>query len=313
MKTRDRIKRAIRNPKLLTRGINRLYHRRAGLRSENIDGIDVFEEDWDNLVVLDACRYDMFAEINEIEGRLSSKISKASATAEWLRVNVDGIDLSDTVYVTANPQLERHREQWDVNFHEVVNVWLDEGWDEETGTVLADTMTERALEVYKRFPNKRLVVHYMQPHYPFVPADTEFDKKHLSSIEDRDDGFAGENIWNQKFMGELDITREELWNIYAENLVYVLDHIEDLLSGIDGKTIITSDHGNYVGDRASPIPIREYGHPRGMYDDSIVTVPWLEHTSGERRRIVSDSSTSGNSDIDSTTVSNRLQNLGYLQ
>jgi len=62
--------------------------------------------------------------------------------------------------VTANPQLERNRENWDINLHETINVWLDEGWDEETGTVLAETLTKAAPDAHDRFPNKRIVVHY---------------------------------------------------------------------------------------------------------------------------------------------------------
>lgn len=312
MKTIERLKRALSNPRLFARGINRAYYRRFGLRSENRDGVAVFDEDWDTLIVLDACRYDMFKQVNHIEGTLTAKESKASATSEWLRANVDGRNLYDTVYVTANPQLERHRKDWDVNFHKVVNVWLDEGWDEESGTVLADTMTEAAIRSHRQFPQKRLVVHYMQPHYPFVPADTDFDKKHLSSVNSADDSATGENVWSQKFMGELGISEEQLWDLYVENLVYVLDHVDELLAEISGKTVITSDHGNYVGERAFPVPIREYGHPRGLYDDTLIRVPWLEVMSGDRRKINIEPELDDDGRIDSTTVEDRLRDLGYM-
>ena len=33
------------------------------------------KEDWDNLVILDACRYDMFKKLNTINGKLEYKIS----------------------------------------------------------------------------------------------------------------------------------------------------------------------------------------------------------------------------------------------
>ncbi|MDB2286709.1 hypothetical protein PM038_15845 [Halorubrum ezzemoulense] len=253
----------------------------------------------------------MFEDINHIEGELTSKESKASSTPEWLHTNVDGRDLRDTVYVTANPQLERNREALDVNFHEVVNVWLDEGWDEETGTVLADTMTEAAVKAHEQFPKKRLVIHYMQPHYPFVPSNTEFDKDHLASIESREDDATGENVWAQKFTGKLDKSRSELWKVYTANLKYVLKHVEDLLDEIPGKTVITSDHGNYVGERASPIPIREYGHPRGLYDDPVTRIPWLEVVQGSRFQVRVGSGDNTTGKIESETVTERLKNLGY--
>ena len=313
MNTTDRLKRALNNPKLFIRGLNRGYHRWFGLRSENTSGIAVFDEDWDNLIILDACRYDMFEQVNHIEGSLTAKESKASATSEWLKANVAGRDLRDTVYVTANPQLEGNRENWNVDFHSVNNVWLNEGWDEETGTVLADTMTEAAIGAYETFPHKRLVVHYMQPHYPFVPSDTDFDKGHLHTIEDGQDSPDGENIWGKKFMRELKLSRQELWNIYTANLEYVLKRVEALLDVISGKTVITSDHGNYVGEQASPIPIQEYGHPRGLYDDAVVQVPWLEHTCGERRNIIIDSDSSDQSTVESEVISSRLRDLGYVE
>jgi hypothetical protein len=49
-------------------------------------------------------------------------------------------------------------------------ILFNEDWDDETGTVRAETRTNAALEAAERFPHKRLVVHYMQPHYPFVPV-----------------------------------------------------------------------------------------------------------------------------------------------
>lgn len=308
-----RLNRAIRNPRLFVRGLNRLYHRRFGTRSENSVGIDVFAEDWDTLVVLDACRYDMFESIHEFDGTLSSKRSKGSATTEWLRANFDGRDLSDTVYVTANPQLERNRKNLDVNLHETINVWLDKGWDEDTGTVLAETVTDAAIDAYERFPDKRLVIHFLQPHYPFVRSDSQFDKDHLHSIEGSEDEAHGENVWNQKFLGGLEISPEKLWSMYVENLEYVLEHVEKLLDSIPGKTVVTSDHGNYVGERASPIPIREYGHPRGLYDDAVVLVPWLEIVRGDRREIRSGSTEQPREQIETDRVTERLRHLGYRE
>lgn len=309
----NRLLRALRNPRLFARGLNRAYHRRAGMRSENPEGIDVFEEDWDTLVVLDACRYDMFEEAVDLDGELSSRVSKASATTEWLSANFDGTDLRDTVYVTANPQLERNQEGWDVELHDTINVWLDEGWDEETGTVLAETMTDAAIEAHDQFPNKRIVVHYMQPHYPFVPSNTVFDKSHLSNIESGEGEASGENVWAQKLIGNLSVSRNELWAMYVENLEYVLTDVKELLASITGKTVVTSDHGNYVGERATPIPIQEYGHPRGVYDDKLVRIPWLEKTRGDRRKITSGTVTRTDNSMESELVTDRLRDLGYTE
>jgi len=313
MRTIERAKRALANPKLFARGFNRSIHRRFGHRSENPDGIDVFDEDWDMLVVLDACRYDMFKSVNGLEGKLTSKTSKGSSTVEWLKANFDNRDLTNTVYVTANPQLERNKNNWSISLHRVIDVWLEDGWDEETGTVLAETMTEAAIEAFDRYPNKRLVVHYMQPHYPFVRSDTKFDKEHLQSLDGQGTGPEDENVWNQKFKGELSFSRKKLWSIYVDNLSYALDHVETLLRAIPGKTVVTSDHGNYVGERASPVPIREYGHPRGLYDDEVIKVPWLECNHEIRREIQTGMIDEKENDIESGVVADRLRQLGYKE
>ena len=312
MNRSKRIVRALKNPRLLIRGFNRLYYRRGGLQAENPGGIDVFDEDWDTLIVLDACRYDMFESVNRLEGTLSPRISKGSSTVEWLQANFAGRNLRDTVYVTANPQLEQNRDRWDVELHESINVWLDDGWDEATGTVRAETMTDAALDAAEQFPNKRLVVHYMQPHYPFVPAETEFDKDHLRNVDSGGSEPSSENVWNQKFIGALDVSRDELWSMYVENLEYVLESVERLLNILSGKTVVTADHGNYVGERASPIPIREYGHPRGLYDPPVVRVPWLVHKHGTRKDIQTAKVDSEAETAESDLINERLRDLGYL-
>lgn len=252
----------------------------------------------------------MFESTNQLDGSLSSRVSRGSSTVEWLKANFDGRDLRDTVYVTANPQLERNWSTWDINLHEIINVWLDEGWDDEIGTVRAETMTDAVIEAAGRFPNKRLVAHYMQPHYPFVPADTTADKKHLKQIDEDGGSPSEENVWNQMFHGDLDLSRDELWSIYIENLDYVLEHVAELLAGFPGKTVITADHGNYVGERATWIPIREYGHPRGLYDNVVVRVPWFEYESGERKKVHAGEPTNPET-VESSVISARLENLGY--
>lgn len=303
----------MKNPRLFARGLNRAYHRRVGTRTENTDGVAVFDRDWDTLVVLDACRFDMFEAINHLEGDCSPVFSKGSATTEWLRANVDGRDLTDTVYVTANPQLERNKDDWDVRFHDVINCWLDDGWDEDTGTVLAETMTERGIEAFERYPDKRVVVHYMQPHYPFVTSETAVDKHHLETIQGGGDTATGESVWNQKFLDDLDIPDDELWSMYCDNLEYVLESVEVLLDAIHGKTVITSDHGNFVGERTIPIPIREWGHPRGIYADPLVRVPWLEVRRGERKSIVKGEVRERDDGDTSEVVADRLKHLGYTE
>jgi len=308
MDTRARLSRALSTPVLFCRQANRLYHRRFGRRQYNEAGVDHFGADWDTLVVLDACRYDMFERQSDLPGRLERKQSRASTTVEFLRANVDGRDLRDTVYVTANPQLYQHRDAIDADFAAVIDVWSGDGWDDEHGTVLPETVTDAALRAADEYPNKRLVVHYMQPHYPFLGAETAFEG---GDFTDADAGH--ENVWVQLLQGNLDIDREEIWDLYEDNLDRVLPQVETLLSELGGRTIVTADHGNMVGERAFPIPFREWGHPRGIYTPELVDVPWLVHEDGPRREIRRATPGSQDESAADDVVADRLRDLGYAE
>lgn len=301
-----RIRRAIDNPTRIGLEVNRLYHRRGYLRSYNPAGVDVFEEDWDSLIVLDACRYDLFAQRSSLPGTLEKRRSRGSGTVEFLQGNVADRDLQDTVYVTANPQLYRYRDELNAQFHEVIHVWMEDGWDEEYGTVLPETTTKYALEAAARYPNKRLLVHYLQPHYPFIDADMRFDKGHVDGTSDED------VFWLRLTDGRLDIDREVIWDAYARNLDRVLPEVESLMADLKGRTIVTSDHGNLLDERLFPFPMSAWGHPTGIHVDSLVTVPWLVHDDGHRRELIAETSETTEQTVDDQVVTNRLEDLGYL-
>lgn len=307
----SQIRTGLAHPAFVARELNRLYYRVCGDGRYNTDGVDIFAEDWDNLLVLDACRYDLFRDRNTIEGDLQRRISRGSSTFDFLRGNFAGKRFPDTVYVTANPVPYHYRNEIDAEFHDVVHIWREDGWHKELGTVLPETTTEYARRAADRYPNKRLLVHYIQPHYPFLDADLEFDKGHL---EDPDTDDPDPNFWRRRLLGDLDVSTETMWHAYADNLDAVLPHVADLLADLGGRSIVTSDHGNVFGERSFPIPIREWGHPTGVYIPDLVTVPWLVvEGDGERREITAAEATRDLSDVDAGVVSDRLESLGYIE
>jgi hypothetical protein len=109
--------------------------------------------------------------------------------------------------------------------------------------------------------------------------------------------------------GAWDASDEDIWDAYRENLRMVLPYIEDLLEELEGKTVVTADHGNMIGERGTPIPIREYGHPRWIYADELVTVPWLVHETNGRKTITAEPSPSEK--LSNENVASRLEALGY--
>ncbi|RQG97189.1 hypothetical protein [Natrarchaeobius chitinivorans] len=298
------IQRGLSDPSFFGQELNRLYHRRLYRRECNPDGVDLLAEDWDTLFILDACRYDMFEKQHGLPGRLERRQSRASHTTEFLRANFDGKVARDTVYVTASPQLYRWREEIDVEFHDVINVWYEAGWDETHGTVMPETMADYVRRAAERYPRKRIVGHFLQPHYPFVGADD------LNTTAFGDDENAPD-VWNALRTGDLEASPEEVWEAYRENLDLVLPVIRSLLSELEGRTVVTSDHGNMIGERRFPIPLSEWGHPPGIYTDELVTVPWLVSENGPRRDVVSGSVDSSAERIADDVVEDRLRQLGY--
>lgn len=299
--------RGVKNPAFFGRELNRLYHRRLYRRAFNPAGVDVAAADWDNLVILDACRYDLFEERHDLPGRLERRQSRGSHTVEFLEANFGGRELLDTVYVTASPQLYRWRDRLDAQFHAVVDVWEGDGWDDEYNTVLPSTMTASVERAADRFPDKRLIAHYVQPHYPFLESGRELNTGRLGDLE----GNAAD-LWDQLMRRELDVPVETLWRAYRENLDAALPHVDDLLSTLTGRTVVTADHGNMIGERAHPVPVREWGHPPGIYTDQLVAVPWLVHEADGRRDISADPP-ERSADVTDDTVSDRLRHLGYAE
>lgn len=288
---------------------NRWYHSGFGRHSFNPNGIDVMAEDWDNLIILDACRYDTFSTVSDLPGTLKRRESRASTTDEFMQANFAERDFRDTVYVTASPSVYV-TEGVDPKFHLIVNLWEDE-WDPEVRTVRPETVTNRAIEVHKQYPNKRLLVHYLQPHYPFIGPT---GRKHFdyTAIDDP----SGERTeLDKKFWDTVgtqinNVPEHIVREAYRENLEVTLPYVRELLDTVDGRTIITADHGEMLNDRASPIPYRVYGHPAGLYTPELVEVPWHVYTSGSRRHIVA-GERAADVDADKEIVEERLRDLGY--
>lgn len=209
--------------------------------------------------------------------------------------------------MTANPQLYRIEngiydvDPIDVSFHATVEVWQN-GWDDEHRTVRPETLRDAALKAAEEYPHKRVIVHFMQPHAPYIGP---------TGVSNLPTDYL--NFWSAYDDGEFDIDLETAKQAYRENLKLVLPSLKDLLDKFQGKTVVTADHGELLGDRDWPIPVRRYGHPPHTNHTKLVEVPWFEHTNGERKRITSEPTDEANTDLDSAVVEERLRDLGYAK
>jgi hypothetical protein len=153
----------------------------------------------------------------------------------------------------------------------------------------------------------------MQPHYPFIG---EFGKKikqggiaHQTSDGEQVQTAGEGDIWIKLQFDLIEQGYQEVWDAYAENLRLVLNEVQELLSKIDGLSVVTSDHGNLVGDRIGPFPCKGYGHPPNIYVKELTKVPWLK-VDGSRRMVKTDPPDSRTA-IDEDIISDRLSSLGY--
>ncbi|MDB2245707.1 hypothetical protein PM076_13700 [Halorubrum ezzemoulense] len=298
MYTLSDLKTAIDNPVWFARELNRLYAHRLNLHDHNPDGIDIFEEDWDNLILLDACRYDEFSRHHNLTGRLEKRISRGATSSEFVRGNFTDRELHDTVYVSANAYYAYLEDEINTSVHAYIGLHDEKYRVVKNQTTPPETVTDHAIRTHKEYPNKRLLVHYLQPHQPYLGTYGMERFNHGRGLIDT--------------VKKSNPTRDELFKAYRENLELVLEEVESLLEQLTGKTVISADHGEMLGERMTPIPVREYGHNAGIYNKELLEVPWFIVDNGDRREIVAESP-DGSKDFSKEKIRDQLQALGYRE
>ncbi|QHS18264.1 hypothetical protein GWK26_02825 [haloarchaeon 3A1-DGR] len=127
-------------------------------------------------------------------------------------------------------------------------------------------MTDRGIAVSRDHDFDRVILHYLQPHPPYV-ANALADDRELEHHERDWWGYLGET-------GDY----ETIWDTYLDELRYVLDDVELLLENVDAETVaISADHGEAFGE------YWEYGHHTGSINPYVRKVPWVETTATDER------------------------------
>ncbi|MGB9965488.1 hypothetical protein [Halobacterium hubeiense] len=264
----------------------------------------VLDADWDALVVLDACRADLFAEVAAagdhefLPAEPESRTSPASSSVEWLQSVFGGASdaaLGEIAYVTGNPysasKVDHDR------FHAVEEVWRY-AWDDDLGTIPPRPVTDAAVRTGRETDADRLVVHYMQPHFPSV-VDREQRSAGVELAAFGDDEMS---VWDDLRFGRR--SEADVWSAYRANLECVLEDLALLFENLDAERVaVTADHGNAFGER------HVYGHPGGVDLPVLREVPWFETTATDTRS--HDPDAADHDDTDDADVEARLEDLGY--
>lgn len=259
--------------------------------------------DWDCLIVLDACRFDYFKKLykNYLDGKLEKVISGGCHTSVWLKNIWENKKYNDIVYISASPYVNSQDIEvlrgFNGNdyFHEVVDVW-DYGWSEELGTVPPAEIVEATRQARLRHPKKKLVSHFIQPHYPYLslePVDSKWwnvRKRAKKEVGGRFRTFVGgvtetflgrkkthkiRRLLNLTSPNMVEIAAEKyglptLKRAYEENLRIVLGELAKLVKRLPDRCIITADHGELLGEGGL------CGHILSEEDNPYLReVPWL--------------------------------------
>ena len=255
------------------------------------DGTYILEEDWDNLIILDDCRYDFFEKIYRemgiTKGRLEYRYSRGTTTEEFLIENFGLGMFEDIVYITANPMVDKVLKG---KFYKIISAWKEVTYAQEgkgkdfsyhflrAYTVPPSVVYKLTLKALRKYPDKRLIIHFLQPHCPY-PNGTGIYKevKVFGSKRPMLKYKIDENeyvYWQYYRIKPIKINK--LLEGYIENLRHVMPYVKKLIDILPGRTIVTADHGEGLGERIHPlIPVKFYGHHARVRIPALTKVPWL--------------------------------------
>ena len=225
-------------------------------------------------------------------------------------------DYYDLLYISSIPVVsDMHFKNLSVDyrpsehFDGLLPLW-DSGWDPERGTVPAHQVTDSALKYATQTENPRFVAHYAQPHVPYIGDEEILPWEGVSErgIQERltDDDQPTKKFYSKIRNGE--ISDERLQTAYRDNLRYVLSDVIRLVRRLDCPIVITSDHGEHLGEN------NKYLHKTDS--KKLREVPWfvVDETETSQKEIEDEYQVGFDVEKSTSTdseVKDRLAHLGY--
>lgn len=266
--------------------------------------IDILKEDWDFLVLLDACRFDYFNEVyrNHFnEGNLKKAISPSTWTMEWLNKIFEDKYYEDIIYVSPHPFINSQKEitfkdsfsdkrtfDGKKHFFKVIDVWRGKTINVLDKIVHPITVNKAFHKTYLKYPDKRYIIHYIQPHRPYITIDDKvkidytFFERFLTMF------LSPVQIWElKKFLNRQSSStledcyrkkgRQGIIEVYKNEIGLVLETLKMLVDSISGNWLITADHGERI---ANFWRFNSFEHG-GRRDREVIEVPWFEIKKGK--------------------------------
>lgn len=306
-------------------------------------GTNIFEREWDLLIILDTCRADSLETVlepNFYSNNIGEITSVGSMSPEWMLntfVKKYKPKISETALITGNvwahrifkEQIHTHSAHehrminhgfpswnpvssddfghYEYIFPEIDNV--DPLHSQGTGRI-PHILTDRAISVARENSYDRIIVHYLLPHLPLI-ADSLNWRPGKSSTKELMDGFTPcrelkpyEKSYASVIKGEVE--KSVVHNAYLQNLRLVVEYVKILVNNVDlNKVIVSADHGESLGEHGV------WGHPYGYPLPTVKKVPWVQipATNNETYSTKYDKFDAQPSKKD---LNSRLKNLGYM-
>lgn len=270
----------------------------------------LMEEAWKYCIILDACRFDMFSKMYDlfITGDVVPCQSPATCTIQWLNKTFTEY-YPDLCYISPVPFCNSKKTIYHKgimfnggdHFYKVFDAWND-CWSNKYETVLPQVLRRYSIKQVVKHPDKRFVIHFMQPHAPFLNLEPLGEMPSEGDLADADFVHDGGRYKGRMFIAKIimeTIGMEGMFRLkkrfrlkptnsierhyqkehgdfkllrksYMLNLLTVLTEVKLLLANLPkGETVVTADHGELLGER------RYWGHgiPKPpLYE--LITVPW---------------------------------------
>lgn len=262
------------------------------IKSKFLKRIHIMKEEWNVLIILDATRYDIFETLNDIKGTLEKVESLNTGTWMWIQDNFKK-PYPNLIYVSGNPMVSKFKlsKIGLGDYFKIIDAW-DIGWDSELNGVRPEPVTRIAIDTIKKYPNKRILIHYLQPHFPWLENPetnrgrglllewTENkEKKHLHQMNTEEKKRFKGIMWDYVKMGKASV--EECREGYISNFIIVMEEVKKLLKEIpkDKIVIISADHGECLG---FPTEKGYVGHGPNLHEyRSLLEIPWFKVNLGE--------------------------------
>jgi len=228
------------------------------------------EGKWKYLIVLDACRYDVFETVvgRFFTGRLEAVDSESHCTVQWYLNWCSGIGRELGVYlVSSSPVPFAYNEAYRY-FTQSKRAWTHVCPVEPPRTTLDFFRDARMQE-----PKLRYLIHIIPPHFPFLGEKGQALQEKIGILNLTNGEMARTEIEKYGRAGHWHEIREA----YAENLKLALECVHDRWDLFeDGDAILTSDHGELLGEgdyygHRYPNEVRE----KEKVDHVLTTVPWF--------------------------------------